>query len=219
MSSPIILAVIEGAAGSGVEFVVAATSEDTRTEATDSYADESTSTSHATEKAPKDDAGIAALGIDGYAIAAQAFTFLVLFWVVKKYAMDGIVKNLDKRHKDINRGLHLTAELDKQKADLDSRVETILNATRKDADAIIAEAHTESGKIVRAAEESANRRAEEIIRSAEGKIERDIVEARSGLKMEMAALITEATEAILGEKLDAGSDRKLVEKYLGEAMK
>ena len=35
----------------------------------------------------------------------------------------------------------------------------------------------------------------------------------------MAALITDATEAILGQKLDEKSDRKLVEDYLKEAIK
>ena len=163
--------------------------------------------------------GIAALGIDPIAIGAQALTFLVLFWVVKKYALDGIVKNLENRRKDINRGLHLTAEMDKQKEELDTRVEKALKAARKDADAIIAEAHTESGSIIKAAEDSANRKADDILRAAEGKIEREISEARKGLKTEMATLVTDATESILNEKLDAGSDRKLVEKYLGEAMK
>ena len=163
--------------------------------------------------------GIAALGLDPIAIGAQLVTFLVLFFIVKKYALTGIIKNLEKRHNDINRGLHLTAELDKQKEELNEVVEKALAKARSEADGIIAEARTESGKIVQNAEESANRRAEDIIRVAEGKIERDIAEARAGLKNEMAHLITEATEAILNEKLDAGSDRKLVENYLKEAMK
>ena len=139
--------------------------------------------------------------------------------MVKKFALDGIVANLDKREKDINRGLHLTAEMDKQKAELDARVETVLKAARKDADGIVAEANAESGKVIQAAEEKANARADEIMRAAEGKIEREIVEARAGLKAEMAGLITEATEAVLNQKLDAKEDRKLVEDYLKEAMK
>lgn len=163
--------------------------------------------------------GIAALGLDPFAILAQTFTFLVLFWVIKKYALDKIVANLDKRHNDIDRGLHLTAELDKEKAELDERVEKVLKSARKDADAIIAEAHTESGKIVQAAEGTATRKAEEILRAAEGKIEQDIANARDGLKAEMAGLITEATEAILNQKLDSNADRKLVEKYLEESLK
>ena len=163
--------------------------------------------------------GIAALGLDPLAIGAQLFTFLILFWVVKKFALSGIVKNLQNRHDDINRGLHLTAELDKQKAELDERVEQILKVARKDADLIIAEAHTESSKVIQTAELSAQRKADDILKSAESKIERDIVSARQELKGEMASLITEATEAILNQKLDSTNDRKLVENYLKEAMK
>lgn len=174
----------------------------------------------ATEKAAEESSeGIAALGLDPFALLAQAITFLVLFWVIKKYALTGIVKNLEKRHNDINRGLHLTAQMDKAKAELETEVEKTLAKARKEADVIIAEARAESGKVIQAAEESANRRAEEIMRAAEGKIEREIAEARNGLKAEMAGLITEASEAILQQKLDAGADRKLIEKYLQEAVK
>jgi F-type H+-transporting ATPase subunit b len=173
----------------------------------------------ASEAAEETSEGIGALGLDPIAILAQAATFLLLLWVVKKYALDGIVKNLDKRHNDIDRGLHLTAEMDKQKAELEFTVEKALASARKDADLIIAEAKTESGKVIQAAEESANRRAEEIMKAAEGKIASDITSARQELKGEMASLITEATEAILNQKLDAKEDRKLVEDYLKEAMK
>lgn len=172
----------------------------------------------ATSKAAESTGGIESLGINPIAIGAQALTFLVLFVIVKKFALSGIVANLEKRYKDINRGLHLTAQLDKQKAELDEKVEKILKSARKDADGIIAEAHSESGKIIRAAEESATRKAEDILRAAEGKIEREIADARKGLKVEMADLVGEATEAILGQKLDQSTDRTLIEQYLNKAM-
>jgi F-type H+-transporting ATPase subunit b len=162
--------------------------------------------------------GIGALGLSLPAIIASLITFTVLFIVVKKFALSGIVANLEKRENDINRGLHLTAEMDKAKAELELKVEAELKKARREADAIIAEANTETGKMIQAAEEKANNKAEEIMRAAEGKIERDITEARQGLKVEMAGLITEATEAILNQKLDTASDQKLVEKYLKEAM-
>lgn len=163
--------------------------------------------------------GIAALGIDPFAIGAQALTFLVLFFIIKKYALSAIVSNLETRRKDINRGLRLTAEMDKQKAELDERVDAALKEARKDADAIIAEANTESGRIIRQAEESASRKADDMLMAAEGKIEREIAEARKGLRIEMAALVSEATEAILRTKLTVESDRKLVEDYVNEALK
>jgi len=220
-----ILAVID-APDTGVEQVlIAATdahADDSHAASVDAHAEEAT-TAHTTEPAShgadEGSEGIGALGLDPIAIGAQALTFLVLFWVIKVKVMDGLVSNLDKRHKDIDRGLHLSAEMDKQKEELDARIEKALKVARKDADAVIADANAESGKIVQAAEEAANRKAEEIMRAAEGKIEREIADARKGLKAEMAGLITDATEAILNDKLDSGSDRKLVEKYLQEAMK
>ncbi len=171
------------------------------------------------EKAEETSEGIGALGLSLPALLASAITFGVLFFIIKKYALDGIVANLDKREKDISRGLHLTAEMDKAKAELEVKVEAELKKARKEADLIIAESRAETGKMIQAAEEKANHKADEILRAAEGKIERDISEARNGLKKEMAELITEATEAILGTKLDATSDRKLVEDYLKGAMK
>jgi F-type H+-transporting ATPase subunit b len=163
--------------------------------------------------------GIGALGLSLPAIIASAITFLVLFLVVKKYALSGIVANLEKRENDINRGLHLTAQMDKKAAELEATVEKTLKAARADADAIISEAKVETGKMIQEAEEKANSKADEILRAAEGKIENDIAAARAGLKTEMAGLITDATEAILSQKLDATNDRKLVENYLKEAMK
>ncbi len=171
---------------------------------------------HGAEEASE---GIGALGLSLPAIIASSITFLVLFFVIKKFALDGIVANLQKREDDINRGLHLTSEMDRQKAELEATVEKELKKARKEADSIIAESRQETGAMIAAAETKANHRADEIIRAAEGKIERDIAEARNGLKAEMAGLITEATEAILNQKLDSAGDRKLVENYLREAIK
>lgn len=225
MSAPYrVLAVVESEAhDTGVQMVAEPTAAGEESHTASNTATESNAQSHTTESTghgeEESTEGIAALGLDLFGIAAGMLTFLVFFFVVKKFAMDGIVANIEKRHKDINRGLHLTAEMDKQKAELDERVDAALKTARTDADAIIAEAHTESGNIVRAAEESASRKAEEILRAAEGKIERDILGARRGLRTELASLVSEATEAILGQKLDASADRKLVEDYLSEAMK
>lgn len=165
-----------------------------------------------------EEAGIAALGIDPLALLAQAGTFLVLFFIIKKFALGKIVQALDDRHKTINRGLHLTAEMDKLKAELDERVEKALKEARKEADNIISEARTESGEIIKAAEDSAGRKAEAILKEAEGKIERDIAEARNGLRAEVAGMVAEVSEAVLREKVDSTKDRALTEKYLKEVL-
>lgn len=163
--------------------------------------------------------GIGALGLDPLAILAQAFTFLVLFVVIKKFALTKIVKTLEERRKTIDRGLHLTSELDQMKEDLDARVEKALQQARQQADVILTEAKVESGEIIKAGEEAATRKADAILVTAEGKIARDIEAARDGLRNEVAGLVVEVSEAVLREKVTNSRDRELVETYVKEALK
>lgn len=169
--------------------------------------------------ATEETGGIGALGLDPLAIGAQALTFLVLFFVIKKFALAKIVSMLEERRKTIDRGLHLTAEMDKLKAELDARVDQTLREARSSADAILNEARLESGNVIRAAEETASRKADAILEEASGKIAREIEAARTGLKNEVASMVVEVSAAVLREKVTDTKDRQLVEKYVHEALK
>ena len=160
--------------------------------------------------------GISALGIDPLAILAQATTFLVLFFIINKFALKKIVATLEERRKTINRGLHLTSEMDKLKQELDARVESALHDARVESDKIIADAHSESGEIIKASEVSASSKAEMILRDAEARIEREIELAKRDLKKEMVELVSEVTASIMREKVTDQTDKKLIEKYLQE---
>lgn len=156
--------------------------------------------------------GIGALGIDPLAILAQAVTFLVLFFVIKKFALDGIVKTLEKRRQTIDDGVRLGREMEAEKAQLDEKVDELLRKARTEADGIIAGGQKEASTIIKAAEEAANRKADAILADAHGKITEDIDKARKGLEQEMRALVAEATEVIIEEKLDATKDASLIKR-------
>lgn len=156
--------------------------------------------------------GIGALGIDPLAILAQAATFLVLFFVIKKFALDGIVKTLEKRRKTIDDGVRLGREMEAEKEQLDAKVEAMLKKARVEADGIIAAGQKESSDIIRKAEAAAQRKAEAILEEAHGKIDEDIAAARKGLEQEMRTLVAEATEVIIEEKLDAKKDESLIKR-------
>jgi F-type H+-transporting ATPase subunit b len=98
--------------------------------------------------------GIAALGIDPLAILAQTVTFLTLFYVVKKFALDKIVAALQQRHQKIDDGVRLGYKMEKELARLEDRIDQELQSARADADKIIKEAHQSAGGIIREAEDS-----------------------------------------------------------------
>lgn len=155
--------------------------------------------------------GIAALGIDPLAILAQAGTFLVLFFVIKKFALDKIFSTLEERRDKINEGVELGLEMELQKQKLEETVRSELQKTRLQADEIIATAHSEAGAVIKAAEETAARKADMVLADAHTKIEEDIVQARRNLEKDMRSLVAEATETIIREKLDAPRDMQLID--------
>lgn len=166
----------------------------------------------ATESHAAESEGIAALGIDPLAILAQAVTFLVLFFIIKKYALDGIIKTLEKRRKTIDDGVRLGRQMEAEKEQLDEKVEQVLHKARVQADEIIADGQKEAGQIIKAAEETAARKADSMLADAHARIDEDIAAARDGLEKEMRALVAEATEVIIEEKLDAKKDEGLMKR-------
>ena len=158
--------------------------------------------------------GIAALGLDPLAILAQAVTFLVLFYIVKKFALSKIVDTLEERRKTIDKGVKLGYEMEAEKAKLDDKIAAALKDARNESDKIIAEAHTEARKVMQEAEERAAKKTEELIADAHARIETDIQKARKQLEADTLSLVAEATEAIIGEKLDAKKDNGLIARIL-----
>lgn len=161
--------------------------------------------------------GIAALGIDPLAILAQAVTFLVLFWLIKKFALTKIIAVLEERRKTIDKGVLLGIEMEKEKTHLDEEVEKLLQQARADADKIIAGGQTEAGAIIKQAEDDAKRKADALMADAHNRIGEDIERAKIELKKDMVELVATATGAIIKEKVSASSDGKLIGKILEEA--
>lgn len=156
--------------------------------------------------------GIGALGIDPLAILAQAATFLLLFFIIKKFALNGIVSSLEKRRKTIDDGVRLGREMEAEKEKLQETIESLLKEARSQADDIIAGGQKEAGEIIQAAQETATRRVDAMLKDAHNKIDEDLANARKGLEKEMRVLVAEATEIIIEEKLDAKKDASLIKR-------
>jgi len=158
--------------------------------------------------------GIAALGVNGGALVIQLITFLLVFFVLRKFAFGPIVAMLDERRKVIESGVKLGEEMKLEKAQFEKTVAKELSAARKHADDIIADADTAAKDKVRAAEEKAQEKAAIIV--GEGKVrgEQEVTRARKAMESELAGLVAEATEAIIGEKVDASKDAQLIDRAL-----
>ncbi len=163
--------------------------------------------------------GIGALGIDGKALVIQLVTFLLAFWVLEHWAFKPIVKIMERRREMIEKGVKLGEEMQKEKVELEKKVAESLHDARTKADGIIAEAKTQARQTVQAAEGEASQKAEAILASADDRIRLDTNRARKQLETELVGLISEATEAIIDEKVDTRKDAELIDKAMREQVK
>ncbi len=160
--------------------------------------------------------GIAVLGIDPKAILLQAGTFILLYLIIRKFALKKIVTTLEQRRETIDKGVELGVEMQRQKEFFDEDFKRMQKDARVTADEIIAEANKEAGQIIKAGEESAAQKVATMLKDAEARIEREMAKARKDLQADMLALVAEATEAILEEKLDDKKDASLIQRALAK---
>lgn len=158
--------------------------------------------------------GLGALGVDGKAFVIQLITFVLAFLVLRKYALKPIIKVLNARRETIESGVRLGEEMQKERTMLQAEVNKTLQEGRKKADVIIAGAQDAARETVKEAEEKARAKAEIILKEAESRIAQDTSRARKQLESEIVGLISDATEAIIDEKVDAKKDAQLIDRAL-----
>jgi F-type H+-transporting ATPase subunit b len=160
---------------------------------------------------------LGALGIDVRLLILQAIAFLLLLWALKKWVYPILIDAIDKRQEAMEAGIKASEEAKKSAEVAEQKVARELEDARKRADEILASTQKEAASIIGDAEEKAARRAENIVNEAKADMNNQLQAARKELKDETRVLVARATEAILGEKIDAGKDAKLVDSALKKA--
>jgi len=157
---------------------------------------------------------LAALGVDGKSLIFQLITFVLVFVILKKFAFKPITKMLAERRQVIADGILLGEKMEKEKAKLDETATAVIRDARLEADKIISIAHKESRELIRAAEHNAKGRVEAIMKEADIKIDEDSERARRVLEKDLVGLVSEATEAVVHEKVTSQKDTEIVKEAL-----
>jgi F-type H+-transporting ATPase subunit b len=119
-------------------------------------------------------------GIQWTKIIAQVFTFLVVYFVLNRYAFGPIVAMLEARRKRIADG---EAKLEKIARDL--------AAAEENARAIIDKANTDGNRLIKEAGESAASLAEKKKQDAVHEASQILAKAREAAKLEQEQLLTQ----------------------------
>jgi F-type H+-transporting ATPase subunit b len=161
--------------------------------------------------------GLGTLGLNFSSFLIQLLTFVIALLVLRKWAFKPILKIMNERRETIEKGVSLGEQMEKEKTELEAKIDKQLHEARLKADEIIATANEAARQSIADTEAKAKKKAEDILASAEERIAQKTHSIREQMKKEMVGLVADATEAVLREKIDAKKDTQLIEKALEEA--
>jgi F-type H+-transporting ATPase subunit b len=158
---------------------------------------------------------IATFHIDWKLMIAQFVNFVIVFFVLYRFALKPLMKTMAERSATIAKSLEQA-----------KKIEDDIAATAETTKAAIKDAKQQSAEIITAARHEAEGRKEVIIKEAEQKVAHVVAQAKvqieaekqamlEAVRAEAAQLVVTATEKILHHKLDETSDKK----YINEMIK
>jgi F-type H+-transporting ATPase subunit b len=127
--------------------------------------------------------------------------FLVVFFILKKFAWPSILGGLRKREQTIADSLAQAEKIKEEMAQMKNENEAILAKAREERSQMLKEARETKDKIVNEAKEQAKVEANKIITDAQAAINNQKMAALTEVKNEVGKLVIEVTEKILRREL------------------
>ena len=141
---------------------------------------------------------------------AQMAAFIILIWLVNKYAWAPLSATMEARQKRIADGL-AAAEKGKHEQELaEKRAKETLKQSKEQANEILAQANKRASEIVEEAKETARAEGERIVAAANADIEREVNQAKEHLRKDVAVLAITGAEQVLKREIDAKAHDQLL---------
>ena len=168
----------------------------------------------ATPLAAAQETGGGVFDIDSGLILWTWVVFLVLLFVLRKWAWGPILEALEAREKRIQQALDEAArERDEAGRVLEEQRE-LLNEAREQAQNILADSRKAGEKVRAELTEEARRQKEKILEQARDEIGRERDHALETLRREAVDLSIAAATRVLNREVDSSENRRLVEEYM-----
>lgn len=149
-------------------------------------------------------------------IISQIIAFLIMLWILKKFAFKPIMRILEERKKKIEKEFLLIdegkLELEKSKKEFQKKVDHLDDLAKEKMNDHINKGH----EIALEIENKAREHAKVILSKAKVNAERELSNAKSNLKNDLIELTFDALHQILKNKLDIETQRKMVTEFFDE---
>jgi len=143
--------------------------------------------------------------------------FLIVFFILGKYAWPQIIKGLRDRENTITQSLATAQQLKAEMAQMKSENEALLASAREERALMLKEAREIKDKIISDAKEQANVERNKIITDAQAAIYTQKMAALTEVKNQVGKLVIEVSEKVLKQQLsNPDAQAKHIESLIGD---
>ena len=137
-----------------------------------------------------------------------ALVFLIVLFLLKKYAWKPILKALDDREKTIDDALRTAERTKEEMANLKSEHEALLQEAKQERMSIIREANRVKEEIVNEARTKAGAEAARIMDETRRDIENRKMEAIIDVKNQIGSMVVDVAEKVLRRELENKTEQE-----------
>lgn len=145
--------------------------------------------------------------------------FLIVFFILKKYAWKPILNSMNEREQGIADSLATAEKIKNEMTQMKSEHEELLVKAREERGNMLREAKETKDKIISEAKEQAKVETNKIIADAQSVINQQKMAALTDLKNQVGNLVVEVSEKILQRELSNKQEQEKYIKQLAENVK
>jgi F-type H+-transporting ATPase subunit b len=158
-----------------------------------------------------------ALGINLSALIVQLLAFLILVFLLGRYAYRPIVNALDQRAERVRASMEQADRIERQLAETETRNQQILTEARREAQQIVAQAREVGDQQIARAREAAHEEADKQLQQSLAQLRAEEQRAKQELRQQYADLVIRAASRVVRQELDPQKHLQLIESTLREA--
>ena len=147
-------------------------------------------------------------------ILTHAIGFLIVLWILKRYAWGPLLALMEERRSRIADEFKKIEEQEAKVTQLTDEYQARLKGIDSERRARLVEAVNEGKKIAEEVKIAARDEARDITAKAKADAEREVAKAKVQLKDDMVAMTVTAVERIINERLDDSKHRELIGSFI-----
>jgi len=141
-------------------------------------------------------------------------TFLIMAWLLAKYAWKPLLGALDAREQSIKESIDQADRNREQSEQALTEHRELLNEARRERSSALEQGRQDAEKLKAEIVEAAQGQREQLLKQTQEQVQAELRQAKAELRGETVELAIKAAEKLLVKNLDDPTQRKLVEDYL-----